>query len=437
MFLLDTPKHNEKNLSFKMSKSYIRTSDIIIRKEYFGGIAFNKQNAVNLELDKEGFFLLSILEKPLSLKKIKNKLNLHFSKIFLNSEIKPILDSLKKNGFVKIIHLPCNFKKPQKFNENNFLPNVLSAPETVHLSVTGKCNLNCVFCYGKSKTPDLSKKEIFRMIDTLSSMRVFQLAIGGGEPFLRKDIFEIIDYTRQKNIIPNITTNGTLITKEIIEKIKNKIGQLNLSYYENFKKLNDILQLLIKNNIRTGINILVTKKNLPVLKNIINDLLRYDIANIIILRPKPGKNKKWYQQNQFSKKELNKLKKVLDKYQKKINVDCSLTCLMYNIPKQELQKNSVFGCVAGSRFCTIKNNGDVFPCSFFNEKDYLAGNIVKTDFEKIWKKSQTFKKFRKLTKKIKGKCRTCEIKEHCKGCRRIVLEFGDDFYDSDKGCLKR
>ena len=67
----------------------------------------------------------------------------------------------------------------------------------------GQCNLNCAFCYGKSKANDLSTTQIFNLIDELSSMKVFQLAIGGGEPFLRKDISEVINYCQQKNIIAN------------------------------------------------------------------------------------------------------------------------------------------------------------------------------------------------------------------------------------------
>jgi len=90
--------------------------------------------------------------------------------------------------------------------------------------------------------------------------------------------------------------------------------------------------------------------------------------------------------------------------------------------------------VAGVRFCTIKNNGDVYPCSFFNTKEFLAGNILTSDFKSIWLRAEIFKKFREMNNKIKGKCSSCEIRDHCQGCRMIVLESAGNFYGTEEEC---
>lgn len=422
---------------------YLKNNEIVFRGESFGGIAFNKKKALTLELDSEAFYLLHILKQCLSLTEIKQCLTKKFHRVFDDFELNSMLKYYCQEGFVKISESPKQTENGflKKSTQNIFETNgSLSAPETVHLSITGKCNLNCPFCYGKNKTKDLSTEQVFRLIDELSILKVFQLAIGGGEPFLRKDIFKVIDYCQQKNIVVNITSNGTLITEEIARKIRNKIGQINLSYNESIskkgtKEFERALKILLKNKVNVGINLLITKGILLNLDKIIKELLRYKIAKIVVLRPKPGNNKKWFEKNKLTKKELLKLKGTLNKYSK-INVDCSLTCLMQGIPKQELTKEAIYGCVAGARFCTIKNNGDVFPCSFFSFKDFLAGNILTSEFKGIWLKAEIFKKFRDMNNKIKGECGSCEIRDNCKGCRRIALESIQDFYGEEKECIK-
>ncbi len=424
-----------------MLVKYVRNKEINLRKEFFGGVIFNRKRALTIELDDEAFYLLSILGNPSTTKNLKAQLRRKFSRQFSDAEIKSILDTFMHQDLIRSVHARQSIQDIEKVNdflENNSIPKTLSAPETVHLSITGRCNLNCPFCYGKSKTDDLSTTEIFNLIDELSSMGVFQLAIGGGEPFLRADIFKIVDYCQQKNIVANITSNGILITDDVAQKIRNKVGQVNISYNEAVaaKRFKSALRILLKHNITTGVNLLVTKDILFDLAKIIKELLKYKIAKIVILRPKPCSNKKWYKENKLKKKELLELKIILDKYSKRINVDCSLTCLMHNIPEQELRKNAVYGCVAGMRFCTIKNNGDVFPCSFFNTQNFLAGNIRISNFKTIWHGSEIFEKFRKMNNKIGGHCKSCGIRNYCKGCRRIVLEAEKDFYSCERECPK-
>lgn len=421
------------------TKYVVRNNETILRKEFFGGIAFNTKRAITLELDKEAFYLLSILKNPSTLDSLKVQLCKKFSRDFSDSKINQILDTFIQQEFIESKRATQSIEKVKIFLVNDGLTKTLSAPETVHLSITGRCNLNCRFCYSKSKTDDLSTAEIFSLIDELSSMGVFQLAIGGGEPFLRKDIFDIVDYCKQKNVVANITSNGSLITDDICRKIRNKVGQVNISYNEAFaaNKFKNAISILFTNNIRTGVNLLVTKKVLTDLDNIVKRLLNENIVKIIILRPKPCDNKDWYKENRLKKKELFELKYILDKYNNnRINVDCSLTCLMHDIPKQELKEKAVYGCVAGIRFCTIKNNGDVFPCSFFNTKKFLAGKILSYGFKTIWQKSERFKKFRKMNNHIGGYCSSCEIRDYCKGCRRIVLESEKNFYSEEIECPK-
>ena len=95
----------------------------------------------------------------------------------------------------------------------------LSAPVNVTWEITGRCNLNCRHCLSagtaQNHAGDMSLEQCRRFIDHLDRIRVFQVNIGGGEPFLREDILEILDYCHLRGIVTCISTNGVLLDNEL------------------------------------------------------------------------------------------------------------------------------------------------------------------------------------------------------------------------------
>lgn len=89
---------------------------------------------------------------------------------------------------------------------------------------TRRCNLKCVHCYSQSCNQpyedELSTAEARAMIRDLAAFRVPVLLFSGGEPLMRHDIFELAAYARELGIRPVISTNGTLITRPIADRIK-------------------------------------------------------------------------------------------------------------------------------------------------------------------------------------------------------------------------
>ena len=92
---------------------------------------------------------------------------------------------------------------------------------------TKTCNLKCRHCYMSSDAQkyegELTTEEAKRFIDDLAEFNVPVLLFSGGEPLMRKDFFELAKYAAAKGIRPTLSTNGTLITREVAERIK-KIG---------------------------------------------------------------------------------------------------------------------------------------------------------------------------------------------------------------------
>ena len=92
--------------------------------------------------------------------------------------------------------------------------NTLSAPLTATLEVTWRCNLNCLHCLvAAKKVREISTKNVKRIIKQLADANVFTLAITGGEPFLRKDIEEIVRFALGFDIRVHLNTNGLLLKK--------------------------------------------------------------------------------------------------------------------------------------------------------------------------------------------------------------------------------
>ena len=89
---------------------------------------------------------------------------------------------------------------------------------------TRTCNLNCRHCYMEADSAchqgELSTDEAKHFIDDLADYRVPALLFSGGEPLMRKDFFELAEYAGAKSVRPTLSTNGTLITPEVAQRIK-------------------------------------------------------------------------------------------------------------------------------------------------------------------------------------------------------------------------
>ncbi len=95
---------------------------------------------------------------------------------------------------------------------------LLSAPTEVHFAITNKCSLKCPHCYmaaGQKDEKEMDTDSFKRALDVLAQMKVFHIALGGGEAMERDDLFEIAKYAKQKGLVPNLTVSGAKITPKI------------------------------------------------------------------------------------------------------------------------------------------------------------------------------------------------------------------------------
>src|SRR5947199_10359177 len=91
----------------------------------------------------------------------------------------------------------------------------LDAPICLTWELTYGCNLACVHCLsssGKRDPRELTTDELFGVVDELAAMQVFYVNIGGGEPTLRPDFWDLLDYSVESKVGVKFSTNGSRIT---------------------------------------------------------------------------------------------------------------------------------------------------------------------------------------------------------------------------------
>lgn len=114
-------------------------------------------------------------------------------------------------------------------------PRPATSPELVDLKITGYCTYGCKYCYqGSTKLGQHASMENIRLVlDDLSSQRVLEVAIGGGEPTQHPEFRSIVQYARARGLIPNVTTRNLKFLREFVAGEWPEIGGIAFSIDDN------------------------------------------------------------------------------------------------------------------------------------------------------------------------------------------------------------
>lgn len=222
--------------NFQLNSKWRISEAVIVRKEDFGGIIFNRNNWQIHKLNHTGFNILSLIgDKELTIDEIISNIDpknewpemasfdmvdflnqLEKCKIITNGLIPSVSPSNKRSIFYQKENISVTKSSDKR------LSRVLSAPLFLWWDVTAQCNLRCKQCYansGKKSLDELSTFEATELVRELAEAGVFWLYILGGEPFLRKDLFEILQACCHYGLEVMISTNGWFIDREIATRL--------------------------------------------------------------------------------------------------------------------------------------------------------------------------------------------------------------------------
>lgn len=308
-----------------------------------------------------------------------------------------------------------------------YAPN-MQAPHRMDLMISSmiknnnwNCNQKCIHCYAAgqklSEKEELSTKEWKKVIDICQKECIPQLTFTGGEPTMRKDLVELIEYS--KWFITRLNTNGVLLTENLCKELyEASLDSVQVTLYSNNPEIHNKLVGAdnfektitgIKNAINVGLNVSINTPLCTLNKNYIDTLkfakelgITYVTCSGLIVTG--NAKEKQSKDTQLSEKELYTILKDAKKY-----TDDNLMELGFTSPgwvkEDDLRKLNldVPTCGACLSNMAIAPNGDVVPCqSWLDEKSNL-GNILKTKWKKIWN-NPICKKQREFSSKMYYTC---------------------------------
>lgn len=275
----------------------------------------------------------------------------------------------------------------------------LSAPVTITWEVTLGCNLHCDHCLSGSgpghQLPDeLTTDQALAFIDELDEMDVFQVNIGGGEPFLRPDFMELLAELTDRDISTCISTNGTQLderTLDALERMEPLYLQVSLDGLraENdairgegvFDRVLETLGRLHERDIGTTVNTVVTRQNVADLPSIY-DLADAYGAGLRLNRFRPsGRGQDSWEQFRLTTDQIRFLHDWLSK-----NPDVRTgDSFFYLNAMGEVRNETLKTCGAGSMTCLVDPRGDVYPCAFTQWDGLASGNVTDPGgFQTAW-----------------------------------------------------
>jgi mycofactocin biosynthetic radical S-adenosylmethionine protein MftC len=322
----------------------------------------------------------------------------------------------------------------------------LRAPVNVTWEMTFKCNLKCVHCLSDSGIPnkeEFGRDDCFRLIDQLTDLKVFQVNIGGGEPFIRDDFMDILSYAHQKGLVTCVSTNGTFIDTDIarrLAKLKMLYLQVSLDGVNaevndqirgkgTYKRILEAISCLASNKVPFSINTVLTRLNYPQLDPL-RDLAKEYGAELRVSRFRPSGRGK-YNRDALTpdKDQLEAFAEWLGQHDL-VRTGDSFFCLT----SEKRRRNGLDMCGAAKMTCCISPTGDVYPCAFLQEEPFKVGNVSSMSFKQMWDNSIVFNQLRNLNVET---CKTCSRFESCRGgCPAMAYHTYNDIDMPDPECLE-
>lgn len=332
-------------------------------------------------------------------------------------------------------------------------------------NTTRQCNLNCVHCYAQSSNKsypnELTNDEAKALVKDLADFEVPVLLFSGGEPLLRHDLIELAQLASDSEIRCVLSTNGTLITPSIAQKLKTAgmsyvgvsidgISETN-DKFRGTKGAFELATAGIRNSmkagIKTGLRFTVTKFNYKDIPAIFEFIESERIPRVCFYHLVYAGRASTIVKNDLSHSQTRKFMDYLLKKAEEFNkkgVDTEILTVdnhsdgayLYMKLKEKDEKSADKamqllklngGNSSGMGIACVDFNGFVHPDQFW--RHCSLGNIRDRKFSEIWNYNTepVLKALRQRKAHLKGRCKTCRFLDICNGNFRVRAEavYGD------------
>ena len=304
----------------------------------------------------------------------------------------------------------------------------LDAPICLTWELTYACNLACVHCLSSSgrRDPDeLSTAECKRLIDEFERMQIFYVNIGGGEPTIRSDFWELVDYATAHHVGVKFSTNGSRITPEVADRLATSdYVDVQISVDGATAEVNDAVRgtgsfdtavramerMAAAGFVGFKLSVVVTRQNVSQLDafQALADRYRAQLR-LTRLRPSGRGADVWDELHPTAEQQRTLYEWLLAHGERVLTGDSffHLAGFGESLPGLNL-------CGAGRVVCLVDPVGDVYACPFAIHDEFLAGNVRSPGgFDRVWKSSALFAELRRPD--TGGACASCGSYDACRG----------------------
>jgi mycofactocin radical SAM maturase len=326
----------------------------------------------------------------------------------------------------------------------------LDAPICLTWELTYACNLACVHCLSSSGRRDpreLSTAECKAVIDELQRMQVFYVNIGGGEPTVRPDFWELVDYATAHQVGVKFSTNGVRITPETARRLAaSDYVDVQLSLDGATAEVNDAVRgegsyetaLRAMDNLAAAgfrgfkISVVATRHNIGQLDEFKALADRYQAQlRLTRLRPSGRGADTWDELHPTAEQQRQLYDWLVERGEQVLTGDSFFHLSAYGDPLPGLNL-----CGAGRVVCLIDPVGDVYACPFAIHDTFKAGNIREEGgFTRVWRESSLFQDLRRP--QTGGACTQCSAYDACQGgCMAAKFFTGLPLDGPDPECVQ-
>ena len=314
---------------------------------------------------------------------------------------------------------------------------------SLELELSRVCNLRCVYCYASSGTAlenELSLEEILDVTGQAKDLGVKKIIVlGGGEPLLYPHLFEVIDAILREKIVVDLFTNGLCLSDDMAGELYRRgvgvILKMNSRKAEvqdylagkegTFHAINRGLAALRRAGYPDmdhplGVETIICNQNYDELPDLWRWARREGIVPYVEAMTMQGRATE-HDDLEVEPAMIKALFEELSRIDRE-EFGCSWT------PHPPLVASQ---CARHEYSCTVTATGEIHPCPGVS---VAAGNIRERKLADILTDSLVIRKLRNIRSNIKGQCASCDISDHCYGCRGHAYQVTGDYLAEDPLC---
>ena len=315
-------------------------------------------------------------------------------------------------------------------------------PISVSFELTHHCNYDCIHCLRDIRTtPQMDTKEVISVLRQLKAAGTLELALTGGEIFLREDIWEILDEVKKLRFTTTLFSNLYLVNEKFAEKLSHyNLKALDVSIYGmderihdkvttikgSHKRLMENLGYLKKHGVPVRLKMMLFNFNVRELSKVYDFAKANDYAftfdELLFVTDSGSRQPLMYSVYADQMKYIEDYRLKLSSGDR-IWVDQSV----------EKRSQSRVMCTAGRSTAAVSPAGDLLPCIVWR---YKIGNLKNTQFKVLWENSKKIKEILGIKDEYFVKCYKCKLKGACRVCPGMnEAETGNPYIPSLQKCM--